>query len=226
MPRKKQRVETRRRSPKQARARETVEVIFDATARILLREGRAALNTNHIAERAGISIGSLYEYFPNKVAILLAMARREIVRATSAVIQAISDPSRDQRADPARLPARLAVRALIAEFTRHRKARHIAFQTLIAEGFGSELETNMDEIARAVVARTDRVLLGRSARIPAVTAFILTRAVNGVLASAANDRSPYLGMIEFEDELVRLIRGFLDGIPVREDAGDGSHSCD
>ena len=222
MPRKKQRVETRRRSPKQARARETVEVIFDATARILLREGRAALNTNHIAERAGISIGSLYEYFPNKVAILVAMARREIVRATSAVIQAISDPSRDQRADP----ARLAVRALIAEFTRHRKARHIAFQTLIAEGFGSELETNMDEIARAVVARTDRVLPGRSARIPAVTAFILTRAVNGVLASAANDRSPYLGMIEFEDELVRLIRGFLDGIPVREDAGDGSHSCD
>jgi AcrR family transcriptional regulator len=180
------------------------------------------LNTNHIAERAGISIGSLYEYFPNKVAILVAMARREIVRATSAVIQAISDPSRDQPADP----ARSAVRALIAEFTRHRKARHIAFQTLIAEGFGSELETNMDEIAQAVVARTDRVLPGRSARIPAVTAFILTRAVNGVLASAANDRSPYLGLIEFEDELVRLIRGFLDGIPVREDAGDGSHSCD
>src|SRR6516225_9848639 len=111
MPRKKQLVETQRRSPKQARARETVEVIFDATARILLREGRAALNTNHIAERAGISIGSLYEYFPNKVAILVAMARREIVRVTASVTRAISDPSNDPRAEA----ARLAVRALIAE---------------------------------------------------------------------------------------------------------------
>jgi AcrR family transcriptional regulator len=186
-----------------------VEVIFEATARILLREGRAALNTNYIAERAGISVGTLYEYFPNKVAILVAMARREIVRVTAAVTRAISDPSNDPRLDP----ARLAVRALIAEFTRHRKARHIAFQTLIAEGFGHELEANMDEIARAVVVRADRIVPGRPGPIPSVTAFILTRAVNGVLASAANERSPYLGTVEFENELVRLIRGFLAEIP-------------
>ena len=209
MRRRKQPVDSQRRSPKQERARETVEVIFEATARILLREGRAALNTNYIAERAGISVGTLYEYFPNKVAILVAMARREIVRVTAAVTRAISDPSNDPRADP----ARLAVRALIAEFTRHRKARHIAFQTLIAEGFGHELEANMDEIAQAVVARADRIVPGRPGPIPAVTAFILTRAVNGVLASAANERSPYLGTIEFESELVRLVRGFLAEIP-------------
>ena len=153
MRRRKQPIDSQRRSPQQERARETVEVIFEATARILLREGRAALNTNYIAERAGISVGTLYECFPNKVAILVAMARREIVRVTASVTRAISDPSNDQRADA----ARLAVRALIAEFTRHRKARHIAFQTLIAEGFGHELEANMDEIARAVVARADHI---------------------------------------------------------------------
>jgi len=209
MRRRKQSVDSQRRSPQQERARETVEVIFEATARILLREGRAALNTNYIAERAGISVGTLYEYFPNKVAILVAMARREIVRVTAAVTRAISDPSSDPRADP----ARLAVRALIAEFTRHRKARHIAFQTLIAEGFGHELEANMDEIARALVARADLIVPGQPGPIPAVTAFILTRAVNGVLASAANERSPYLGTIEFENELVRLVWGFLAEIP-------------
>ena len=153
MRRRKQPVDSQRRSPQQERARETVEVIFEAPARILLREGRAALNTNYIADRAGISVGTLYEYFPNKVAILVAMARREIVRVTASVTRAISDPSNDQRAEA----ARLAVRALIAEFTRHRKARHIAFQTLIAEGFGHELEANMDEIARAVVARADHI---------------------------------------------------------------------
>ena len=72
--------------------------------------GGAALNTNYIAERAAISVGTLYEYFPNRVAILVAMARREIVRVTASVTRAISDPSNDQRADA----ARLAVRALIA----------------------------------------------------------------------------------------------------------------
>src|SRR6516165_2823825 len=119
---KKQVADSKRRIPLQARARDTVEVIFEATARILLREGAGALNTNYIAERAGISVGTLYGYFPNKVAILLAMARREITRVTASVTRAISDPSNDPRAEA----ARLAVRALIAEFTRHRKARHIA----------------------------------------------------------------------------------------------------
>ena len=207
MARNKQLLDSRRRTPRQGRARDTVEVIFEATARILLREGRGALNTNYIAERAGISIGTLYGYFPNKVAILLAMARREITRSTAAVLKAIDD------AGPESDPTRLAVRALIAEFSRHRKARHMAFQTLIAEGFGGELEANMDEISQALAARADRILPGRRTPIPAVSAFVLTRAVNGVLVSAAHERSPYLGTMEFEDELVRLIRLFVAEIP-------------
>jgi AcrR family transcriptional regulator len=140
MARKKQVADSKRRVPQQARARDTVEVIFEATARILLREGAGALNTNYIAERAGISVGTLYGYFPNKVAILLAMARREITRVTAAVVRAISSAD----------PARLAIRALITEFSRHRKARRISFQTLVAEGFRAELEANMDEIAGAL----------------------------------------------------------------------------
>lgn len=211
MSRSKQTVDSTRRAPKQTRAQDTVEVIFEATARILQREGRAALNTNHISDCAGISVGTLYQYFPNKVAILLAMARREIVSATAAVVKAITQESADPQADP----ARLAIRALIAEFGKRRKARHIAFQTLVAEGFGHELEKNMDDIARAIAARTDRILPGRTAPIPPVSAFILTRAVNGVLASAANEGSPYLGTAEFEDDLVRLVRGFLADVPIR-----------
>ena len=52
-----------RRKPTQARARATMDMIFEATARIIERDGIAALNTNRIAERAGVSIGTLYEYF-------------------------------------------------------------------------------------------------------------------------------------------------------------------
>ncbi len=207
MPRTKKVADSKRRSPQQRRSRDTVEVIFEATARILLRDGRAALNTNLIAERAGISVGTLYEYFPNKVAILLAMARREIARATTAMVRAIGE------ADPKAEPVRLAIRALIVEFSRQRKARHIAFQTLVAEGFGTELESNLDEVARVLAARSGQIVPGRSVAIPPVTAFLLTRAVNGILSSAAREGSPYLGTIEFEDELVRLVRGFLEGIP-------------
>jgi len=217
MPRRKQAIDSKRRVPRQARAHDTVEVVFEATARILLREGRAALNTNYIAERAGISVGTLYEYFPNKVAILLAMARREIQRGTAAVLRAIGDPSTEAGGDP----VRLAIRALIAEFSRHRKARHIAFQALTAEGFGSELEANLDEIALELAARTGRLVPGRPAPIPPVSAFVLTRAVNGVLVSAAGERSPYLGTAEFEDELVRLVRGFLAVIPAGQSAEGG-----
>jgi AcrR family transcriptional regulator len=67
-----------RRSPRQARSRATWEAIVEAAAQILERQGPAALNTNAVAERADVSIGTLYQYFPDKHAILAAAARREL----------------------------------------------------------------------------------------------------------------------------------------------------
>ena len=58
-----------RKQPLQARSRETYAAILEATARILEAEGLEAANTNAIAERAGVSVGSLYQYFPDKAAI-------------------------------------------------------------------------------------------------------------------------------------------------------------
>jgi AcrR family transcriptional regulator len=54
-----------RRIPQQPRARETVNAVLDAVARILRRDGIAAITTNRIAEVAGVSIGSVYQYFPS-----------------------------------------------------------------------------------------------------------------------------------------------------------------
>jgi AcrR family transcriptional regulator len=62
-----------RKQPNQDRAKETVETIFQATAHILEQEGFDKASTNKIAEKAGISIGSLYQYFPSKEAILAKM---------------------------------------------------------------------------------------------------------------------------------------------------------
>jgi AcrR family transcriptional regulator len=70
-----------RRRPRQARSRATWEAIVEAAAQILERKGPAAFNTNEVAERAGVSIGTLYQYFADKHAILAAAARRELGRA-------------------------------------------------------------------------------------------------------------------------------------------------
>lgn len=69
-----------RRSPKQARSRATWEAIVEAAAQILERRGPGGFNTSAVAERAGVSIGTLYQYFPDKRAILLAAAEREAGR--------------------------------------------------------------------------------------------------------------------------------------------------
>src|SRR5687768_803669 len=67
-----------KKQPKQARAKVTMEALLDATARILSKGGYAALTTNRVAEVAGVSIGSVYEYFPNKQALLAALTERTL----------------------------------------------------------------------------------------------------------------------------------------------------
>jgi AcrR family transcriptional regulator len=67
-----------RRSPRQERSRETVEAILEAAAQVFERHGYAAGTTNRIADRAGVSIGSLYQYFPNKDAIVVELMRRHL----------------------------------------------------------------------------------------------------------------------------------------------------
>ena len=96
-----------RRMPQRTGSRATVEAIFQATARILSREGRAGLNTNRIAELAGVSIGTLYGYFPDKQAILLSMAIGSLLWAYPP--QLYDAPAADFDASPLRGPAPLEV---------------------------------------------------------------------------------------------------------------------
>src|SRR5215472_7697100 len=67
-----------RRSPTQTRSRHTVAAILDAAARVFAQRGYTGTTTNHIADRAGVSVGSLYEYFPSKDAILVALTEAHL----------------------------------------------------------------------------------------------------------------------------------------------------
>lgn len=65
-----------RKNASQARSRATVEALIEATARILVRDGFDKASTNRIAETAGVSVGSLYQYFPSKEALVVAVIER------------------------------------------------------------------------------------------------------------------------------------------------------
>jgi AcrR family transcriptional regulator len=192
----KQHLEDMRKSPSQQRARETVSIILEAAARILERDGPVAFNTNAVAELAGISVGTLYHYFQNKDAILIAMAREELRAHRTVLVEAVTEAR----------SVREIVKALISVSTRRLNAREIATNTLIAHGLGDELAKPLQATVEALQATEAwRPLLPDSP----TSLFVLTRAVNGVIAAAVRERSHLLSSQSLEDELVRLIERYL-----------------
>jgi hypothetical protein len=95
-----------RKAASQQRSRLTVHAILEATARILIREGFDKASTNRIAEVAGVSVGSLYQYFPGKEAIVAAL----IDRHNGDVMQTVQH----ELIEAVNLPMRQAVRKLVA----------------------------------------------------------------------------------------------------------------
>ena len=82
-----------RKTPVQERSRDTVEAILAATARVLVKEGYEGASTNRIAVAAGVSIGSLYQYFPSKEAVVAAAIERHTQELSQVVLRALLDVS-------------------------------------------------------------------------------------------------------------------------------------
>ncbi|MGE0803573.1 MAG: TetR/AcrR family transcriptional regulator [Lautropia sp.] len=94
-----------RKHATQSRARATVDALIEATARILVKEGFDRASTNRIAQQAGVSIGSLYQYYPSKEALVVAVAERHQEELMRVVRQAL--------AEAAGLPLEPAIRRLV-----------------------------------------------------------------------------------------------------------------
>src|SRR5579864_2789253 len=95
-----------RKQASQRRSRATVDALIEATARILVREGFDKASTNRVAEEAGVSVGSLYQYFPSKEALVAAV----IDRHNQELMQVV----RGALVEVAALPMEQAVRKLVA----------------------------------------------------------------------------------------------------------------
>jgi AcrR family transcriptional regulator len=98
-----------RKTPVQDRSRDTVEAILAATARVLVKEGYEGASTNRIAVAAGVSIGSLYQYFPSKEALVAALIDRHQQQMQEVLVRELA---RVQHA-PVREATRVLVRALL-----------------------------------------------------------------------------------------------------------------
>ena len=200
-----------RKAPVQLRAVATVETIFEATARIVENEGETALTTNRIAAEAGFSIGTLYQYFPSKEAVVLAMIQRQRDRVQSD-IQALLDAG-----VAAHLPVRDVVRQIVRLMVKSFGGESRARRRFLRLGWRLDHHDNVTQALREGAERNAQALAqwvdsgdagGVRAPSPAMM-FVATRAVMGVVRSACLEDSPLLGTAAFEDELVRLAWGVL-----------------
>lgn len=196
----------------QERARQTIEAIFGATAQIVDNEGETALTTNRVAQVAGVSIGTLYQYFPSKEAVLLAMVERERNRVQQELQVLLDDGVARQR--PVREVLAEVVQLLVSAFGTGGQSRvrrnlvrmgwrvdqHDRFTAALREG----AERNAMALARLVEAGDGSIRPPTPAMM-----FVATRAVMGAIRSASLENSPLLGQPAFEDELVRMLWGVL-----------------
>jgi AcrR family transcriptional regulator len=114
-----------RKRPRQARSTQLVADILTAAARVLATEGAARFTTARVAERAGVSIGSLYQYFPNREAILFALQSDEWRRTTKA-LQGILEDRSLAPLDRLRAAVRVFVRSECEEAAMRRALDHSA----------------------------------------------------------------------------------------------------
>jgi AcrR family transcriptional regulator len=170
-------------------------------------EGEGALTTNKVARRAGFSIGTLYQYFPGKEAILVAMINRERRRVMDK-LQTMMLQAVQEKRDPQTIVREL-IQTLVESFgsgPKHRRAMiRLAWRMDHHEQVTQALREAAERNAFALGQLNDpRVRVPTPAMM-----FVATRAVMGAIRSASLEDSPLLGTPEFEDELVRMVWGLL-----------------
>lgn len=196
---------TMRKAPVQGRAQHTVRMIYQATAQIIENEGLAALSTNKIARVAGFSVGTLYQYFPSKEAVLQAMIADERQRVMDEMRAVLLDVAagRQEPLDGLRLRIRALIQAFGLGNSLNRAIIKLAWQMDHVDTVAQAQREGAEHVAIAwaqVQAREP----GLRAPTPALL-FVATRAVIGTIRAASLENSPLLGTQAFEDELVRMV---------------------
>ena len=191
-----------RKSPRQERSRATVEAILEAATDILIRQGAGRLTTNRIAERAGVNIASLYQYFPGKHAILAELRRRHGAERRAAIRDVLIERRGDSLESTLRALVSMGVAAHAVNPALHRI-------------FSQELPP----LRYADISATDaplfgefRALLTRSATGITdcdLAMWMVATAADAVIHRAVVERPDDLANGSIADELVTLLVRYL-----------------
>ena len=197
-----------RRRPQQERALEKVGLMLEAATRILDKHGLAGLTTNRVAEVAGVSIGTVYQYFNDKSELVDALAEREVRALTDSILSVLTGPAPDEPGGRVRAIVRAALHAYGGRTGVHR----LLVEHLLARGGSTPLPGMREAIVRMM---SEGGLVAFDQRVRSLSraeAFVLTHSVGGVIRAllAAPDKLDGPQRRAIEDALVRVVVILMD----------------
>jgi AcrR family transcriptional regulator len=196
------------REPRQERARHKVELILEAAIRLLDKGGLAALTTNAVAKIAGVSIGTLYQYFPNKEAILETLADRETAALSARVLAVLQDRS---VASPRDRISHI-MRAVTSSYGERRRVHRLIMEQSLSRS-GERVAPLIEQIL-ALLTSQDRPPNAMS--MTEAEAFVLTNAFVGIFrAIMMRPDASIPAREQIEDAMGRLITSFAQYRPDR-----------
>jgi AcrR family transcriptional regulator len=194
-----------RKSPVQARSVASVEAILEATVQVLLDVGKERLTTTKVALRAGVSVGTLYQYFPNKSALLQAALRRHLEEITVAVERAC----REQKGNTLRQMATALINAFLAAKSRNAKTS-VALYSVSSDVDGAK-------IVQQMTIRSNKALVGmlETAREPLTRdPHLVTSMLQGVMAGVSRrwleSGAPDKQLDAMRQELIFFVSAYLE----------------
>ena len=209
MPGRKKRITNPRKLPEQDRSRATVQAIVDAAAHILVKHGYDAFTTNRVAERAGVSIGSLYQYFPNKESLIGELNRRHTMEIEQSVEALASAPPSAPIADLVRATIERNIASHLIDPELHRVLSDIPMT--------GQFDWQ-DEFEKRLVRRVRELFEMRRSELAVadldLAVYIVTRTVEAIVHNAVEERPHDVNSGVLAEEVTRLVVGYLTGKPV------------
>ncbi|WP_394830279.1 TetR/AcrR family transcriptional regulator [Pendulispora rubella] len=203
---------TPRKQALQARSRETVDVILEATARILVKEGYDRTSTNKIARAAGVSIGSLYQYFPGKEALVAAV----ITKHTDELLELIAGTALRVAQLPLAVATRELVRVMIEAHAIAPKLHRVLTEQTPRVGRLAYMEKIDDEAIRLVRAYLEMHRDELCVEDLDLASFMAVTTVEALTHAAVLRQPELLAQPHFVDEVTTMVLRYLslpDGKP-------------
>jgi AcrR family transcriptional regulator len=193
-----------RKTPVQARSIASVEAILKATIQVLLKGGKESLTTTRVAARAGVSVGTLYQYFPNKSALLRAALQRHMDEIGAAVQAAC----REQAGASLQAMATALVTAFLNAKMKDPKAS-VALYAVSSDVDGARISREMSVKANRAIVAMLATANEELATDPELVSSMLQAAMAGVSRRLVESPSPELDFEKLRDELVVVVCAYL-----------------